>query len=163
MLEKHYSQANSMRRVRLWISVSSLRTWISISTNIRVLFRWQTNSTLSSAAGTTLSGHLLLFSFLYAAERQGFNLTALQHTGPHRLPPHSPTCSQRSVGGRQDQEGLLRLRWCKQTQKSKFFSPVNMIIKFFLHSLFSSCRMISTWWRCFHCCVLRLSFYPIIF
>lgn len=125
MLSKHYSQTRSMRRVRLWISISSLRTWISISTNIWVLFRWQTNSTLPSSPGTTLSGHLLLFSFLFGAECQGFNLSALQHTGPHRLPPHSPTCSQRSVGGRQDQEGLLRLRWSKQTQSTFFksFSP----------------------------------------
>lgn len=148
MFEKHYSQTSSMRRVRLWISISSLWTWISISTNIWVLFKWQTNSSLPPGAGTTLSGHLLLFSFLFGAECQGLNSsTAHWTTPPPALFTHTIT-----VSGRLSRAGGLLLRWAKHTQKC-IFSTVNIIKKSFSPILFSSCRIKSTWLRCFLLCI----------
>lgn len=61
-------QTSSTRRLRLWICVPSRSTLMSIWTNIWVRFRWQMNSLFPPAARRTLSGHLLLFSFLLGTE-----------------------------------------------------------------------------------------------
>lgn len=89
MLEKHNSQTRSMRRVRLCISVWSLSTWISIGTNIWVFFRWQTNSCIPAGEGTTVSGHLLLSSFLFGEGWRGFNSSKAPPL-PHPPPQPGP-------------------------------------------------------------------------
>lgn len=63
-------QTSSTRRLRLWICVPSRSTLMSIWTNIWVRFRWQMNSLFPPAARRTLSGHLLLFSFLLGTEEE---------------------------------------------------------------------------------------------
>ncbi|TNN29013.1 hypothetical protein EYF80_060841 [Liparis tanakae] len=64
-----------MKRLRLWISVSSRRTLTSIWTNIWGRSSRQTNSRLPPAAGSAVNGQLLPFSFLRETESTlGLNL-----------------------------------------------------------------------------------------
>lgn len=119
MLDKQYLQTSSMRRERLWISFWSLCTRMSISTNIWVLFRWQTNRSFPPGAGTTLRGHLLIFSFLFGEGWQGFK---------------SINTDSLSVGveGGAEAVGDFFSSAGPNTHRRFFFYPVNIFHKYIL-------------------------------